>query len=169
MLLNTVDPSHAEGLVAKVYEGFTSQVGAIPVPLELLSASPRLFEQRVHGISTYRVHPTLRPVLLTTIRYLTARARGFQACIDFNARVLRQGGLSQEQVEGLRPETAPLEERERALLALAMRALTRPGEVDAAALDEVRALGWSDADILEAVAHGADLLTLGALVRAFAS
>jgi len=48
-----------------------------------------------------------------------------------------------------------LADKDKAMLLLVLKAVSTPEAVNAADLQKLRDLGWSDGDILDAVSHGA--------------
>ncbi len=168
MLLRTVEPGQATGTVQRVYAAF-DQAGEVPLPMQLLSASPGLQEQQLAAVNYYMSHPRLSLPLLAAIRYVAARLSCHDACVAFNGRLLQRMGMRQEEIEALVGPAAPaaLEEREAALLAFVRRALAEPGAVTADDVESLRNQGWVDGDILDAVAHGANLAAASVLHKAF--
>ncbi len=168
MLLQTVEPGQATGTVARVYAAF-DRAGEVPLPMRLLSASPGLQEQQLALVSYYMSHPRLGFALLAAIRYVAARLSCHDACAAFNGRLLERIGMSPDDIEALRRPGAPaaLEEREAALLAFVRQALTAPEAVTGDGVESLRRLGWIDGDILDALAHGANLMAASVLHKAF--
>lgn len=66
-------------------------------------------------------------------------------------------GLSPEQVAATRrnPADAPLPEKDKTMLLFVLRATSTPKAIDKADMDRLRAMGWNDSDIVDAVYHGA--------------
>jgi alkylhydroperoxidase family enzyme len=168
MLLRTVEPGQATGSVAKAYAAF-DQAGEVPLPIRLLSASPGLQERQLALVGYYMSHPRLGFALLTAIRYVAAELSSHDACVAFNRGLLTRVGMSSEEIASLaRGERAvALEEREAALLAFVRQALRAPQSVTAQEVEALRQLGWSDSDILDAVAHGTNIVAASALHKAF--
>ena len=57
MLVRTVEPGQATGAVAKVYAAF-DRAGAVPLPMQLLSASPGLQDRQFALLNYYLSHPS---------------------------------------------------------------------------------------------------------------
>lgn len=154
------------GKAAELFALFPPQLGA-PEPLRLLTASPGLLELQAGAIGYFGGHKALSLPLLAAIRYLAARRYEAPACVEFNGRLLRLAGLDEAGLEGLAadPGSAPLEPRERAMLAFVASALD--GAPAGSELDALRALGWADSDILDAVAHAGSMQMPALIVRTF--
>ncbi len=168
MLLRTVDPGQATGTVARMYAAF-DRVGEVPQPMQLLSASPGLQERQFALLGYYLSHPKLTTPLLAAIRYVAARLSCHDSCVAFNGGLLARMGMSAEEIEALAGGDGPiaLEEKEAELLAFVRKALAAPESVTAPELESLRRSGWSDGDVLDAVAHGANLVASSVLHKAF--
>ncbi len=154
------------GKAKELFAQFPPQLGA-PQPLKLMTASPGLLEVHAGVIGYFRGHKALSFPVLAAIRYLAARQFQAEACIDFNGRLLRLAGLSEAEMDALvkDPASAPFEPREQALLAFVVEALSVPPSD--AALDAMRGHGWTDADILDAMAQAANMQVPALLMRTF--
>ncbi len=168
MLLQTVEPGRATGKVARIYAAF-DRAGEVPLPMRLLSASPGLQEQQFQLLGYFMSHPHLGFPLLAAIRYVAARLSCHDACMAFNGTLLQRLGMSPAEVEALAEDgaCAALEDREAALLAFVRKALAAPEAVSAGDVATLRAMKWTDADLLDAVAHGANLIASSVLHKAF--
>jgi alkylhydroperoxidase family enzyme len=71
------------------------------------------------------------------------------------------------EIEALVSDDGPtaLDERERALLAFVRGALAAPERVTADQVESLRRLGFVDGDILDALAHGANIVAISSLLR----
>lgn len=167
-LLQTADPKKATGVVAEIFSHF-DKAGSVPKPLQLLSASPGLLERQFALIGYYMNHPHLSYGLLAAIRYVAAGVSCHDACLTFNAELLGRLGMGSDDLKALAEGRAPeaLEEREGALLLFVRKALTASSTVTRADIETLRGQGWTDGDILDAVAHGANLAASSTLFQAF--
>ncbi len=157
-LLQTVAPQQAEGEVAKVYGEIGQAMGFVPNAMQLYSISPSLLQNRWQNIGFYMQHPTLSFPLLAMVRMLVSQENDCEYCIGFNeAMLINKAGLTPEAVAATKrnPADAPLDEKDKAMLMLVLKATKAPKTVAKADLDGLRALGWKDSEILDAVHHGA--------------
>ncbi len=92
-LINTASLENAEGTIKEAYDMFMKNLGVIPRPLEMMSASPAIFDQQLQRIQYYTDHPTLSFALLSHIRYLVAHNLNYSFCMDFNKLMLKKQGL----------------------------------------------------------------------------
>lgn len=168
-LINTVQLEQAQGAVKEGYDMFMEKIGIIPKPIELLSASPALFELQLRRVHYYSQHPKLSFALLAHIRYLVAHNLSFHFCTDFNKYFLKKLGLEEEDLRRLEadPSQSLLEKNESAMLAFVVNAVKSPGSVTAEDIDRLRELGWQDSDIMDALAHGAGMIEHAVMGQVF--
>lgn len=168
-ILKTVAPDEASGVVKENYALF-DQLGTVPVPFQMFSASPDLQSLRVPTMRYYWEHPKLSAGLLAFIRMMVAEGLGYQYCLSFNRTVLKFMGIADDEQLAKAmadPSQLPLSESEAALLAFVLKAIKTPAQTSANDMEKLRKLGWSDGDILDACAHGADMMVHGTLFEAF--
>ena len=168
-LIKTVSPEKAEGIIKETYDMFMEKLGIIPKPLELMSASPAIFEQQLEKIRYYSNHPTLSFALLTHIRYLVAHHLGYPFCMDFNKYMLKKQGLEEEDIQKMEadPTKALLEEKETALLSFVVKAVKSPSSVNADEITRLKEMGWEDRDLVDALAHGVNMIDHSIMMEVF--
>jgi len=167
-LLETVDPDKAQGAVAEAYSIFKN-LGGVPIPLRLLSASPGIIERQAAMIGYFRNHPNLSPGLLAAIRYAVASKTGHLACEALNKDILGRMGVKDKEISGLADATGetPLEENEEALFRFVISTFENPASVTPEGLAALRERGWTDNDILDATFHATSMLASSVLFKAF--
>lgn len=169
-LLTTEKPGVASPAVAVQYDAITQVFGRVPNAFQLYSSSPGLLAQQWDSVRYYLNHPSLGAALLATIRMLVSQDNDCSYCVGFNESMLINWcGQTAEQVAATKADfrTAPLVARDKAMLALVLKAVATAHVVQAADLDHVRALGWTDGDIVDAVAHGARNVAADILFNTF--
>ena len=87
-IIQTVSPEAAEGKIKEIYDMMIQNVGIVPSPLQLASASPGIFNLYLESIKYFSEHPTLGFALLSTIRFLVAKHLNYVFCTDFNKKIL---------------------------------------------------------------------------------
>jgi alkylhydroperoxidase family enzyme len=159
-LLQTTPPEKAEGKLAELYAEVEQMFGRVPNNVRLLGVSPALLENQLQLIAHFMGHPTLSTPFLATIRLLVSKACHSPYCQNFNTGFLLQAGVTKEQIESMQvdPMQAPLDEKQKGLLLLVLKACDNPHSVTAEDVNRVRSLGWNDTDIMDAVAHGARMV-----------
>ena len=168
-LIQTVDPDRAEGQAREIYDFMQKNAGVVPAPLQLASTSPRMMDTVWQSIQYYSQHPTLGFGLLSRIRYLVAQQYDYVFCTGFNRNMLKMQGLSDEDIEKMEkdPLKAPLDDKDRAMVAFVMKAIKTPDAVEQPDVDKLREQGWADSDILDALAHGTNMIASSILMKTF--
>jgi alkylhydroperoxidase family enzyme len=168
-LIQTVKPDQASGQTKEIYDKMKEWTGAVPAPLQLASASPWMLNAAWQSIQYYSRHPRLGFALLSTIRYLVARQYDYVFCTGFNKQFLMMQGLSEEDVLKIEddPLQAPLDDKDRAMAAFVVKAIQAPDAVDKKDMDRLHELGWTDPDIMDAMAHGTNMVGSSILMKAF--
>jgi hypothetical protein len=168
-LIKTVPPEQAEGTIKEGYDMFLDNIGIIPKPMEMMSASPALFElglRRVHYLST---HPRLSFSLLAHIRYLVACNLDYRFCTDFNKHILKKQGLEESDIRKMEkdPSQSLLEPHESAMLVFVVKSVKAPATVTTDDIQGLKELGWEDCDIVDALAQGVSMIDHAIMMQVF--
>jgi len=168
-LINTVPPEKAEGIIKEGYDMFMKRVGIIPRPLEMLSASPDLFELQLRRTEYFSKHPKLSFSLLAHIRYLVAHNLNYGFCMDFNRHILKKQGIEEDDIRKMEldPSQSLLEENENAMLAFVVKAVKAPDSISAEEIRNLKGLGWEDRDIMDALAQGVSMVDHSVMMQVF--
>jgi len=168
-LLNIDIPAQDQMRVDAVLKAVEDAFGFVPDPLTMYSVSPTLLEMFAGTIGYFGQHPRLSQPLLALIRYLTSEQAGCQYCISLNENILLKLGWDIETIRATHTDvaSAPLEEKEKPLLQLALKAVSDPDGVTAADIDAARAQGWSERDVFDAVVAATNNRQLNLLLKTF--
>ena len=169
-IIQTVTSEQATGKVAEIYRQMEQAFGHVPNAMQMWSSSPTILEQQWQSIGYYMNHAALSFPLLTMVRMLVSQENHCDYCVGFNAAMLiNQCGLTPEQVNLTKqnPEQAPLNDKDKAMLLLVLKAVSTPNAVGADDLQKLRSLGWSDGDMLDAVMHGARNMAADVIFNTF--
>ncbi len=168
-LIQTVSPAKAEGEAKKIYDIMQKNIGMVPAPLELASASPWMMGMVWQSIQYYSQHPNLGFALLCIIRYLVAQQYNYAFCINFNKNFLKMQGMTEDDIQKIEndPLQAPLEDSEREMAAFVMKAIKTPDAVVKEDVDRLHDLGWKDSDIMDALAHATNMVGSSILMKTF--
>ncbi len=164
-----IAPENAEGLMKTVYDSFNDQLGAIPGPIKLFSASPDAWQVYMQYVDFIRNHKTLSAKMKTCLRYIIAKRNGFVSCTDFNAMLLKSQGVDDRIREAMvdNLELAPLSEKEKCLLSFTVATIEDPRNSDSQKLTELRNQGWSDSEVFDLTWHGTMMISVGIMAKAF--
>ncbi|RLC03931.1 MAG: hypothetical protein DRH90_09975 [Deltaproteobacteria bacterium] len=168
-LIQTINPEKAEGDVKEIYDALKTNIGVIPSPMELASASPWMMKTMWQSIQYFTRHPNLGFGLLSTIRYLVAEEYEYAFCINFNKNFLKMQGMSEEDIQKTAqdPSQAPLDDKDRAMVVFVMNAIKKPNAVTQADVDSLHSLGWEDGDILDAMSHATSMIGASIMMKTF--
>jgi alkylhydroperoxidase family enzyme len=168
-LIQVVDPQSAQGEIKEAFDFFEKTIGTIPAPMAMFSASPALFKMQLQSLTYFMQHPTLSFALLSSIRYLVAEQYDYRFCTGFNKSFLEKQGLSEEDIQKMSkdPESAPLDDKERAMLVFVVKAVKAPASMSSADMDRLHAAGWTDSDALDAMMHAATMIASSVLMKTF--
>ncbi|MFH0781226.1 MAG: hypothetical protein V2B20_04615 [Pseudomonadota bacterium] len=168
-LITPVAPENAEGIVKEGYEMFIKNVGTIPKPMQLLSASPALFELQLNRIRYFGKHPKLSFALLAHIRYLAAHTLDYPYCIDFNRQFLKKLGNDDDTIRAMEndPGKSMLEPHESAMLDFVICSMKKPGSITAADISKLKELGWEERDMVDALSQGVSMIDHAIMMQVF--
>lgn len=158
--IDLVTPEKAAGPIAEAYAQVSRVYGMVPPPMQLWAVSPNTFAIFGQAIAYYNTHPTMSQHLRRWTAFLVAREDDCRFCIDMNGGMLIELGVTPEELEaGVRnPDSIALPPKEKALLLLALKAVSAPKTVTPEEIQTAVALGNTERDILDAV-------TLATLIR----
>lgn len=169
-MIQTISPEKAGGKVAHIYGQIHEVIGRVPNGMQLFSSSPELLEQQWQNMGYYIQHPTLSFPLLAMVRMLVSQDNQCEYCVGMNENMLiNMAGLSVDQVMATKqnPQNAPLEEKDKAMLLFVLKATQNPKTVQSADLDQLKALGWTESEIMDAVFHGARNIAIDVVFNTF--
>ena len=168
-IIQTVTPEKAEGETKKIYDMMLQNIGVVPTPMQLVSISPAILNLSWDLLQYYSQHPNLGFALLSSIRFLVAEHLNYAFCTDFNKNILKKQGLSDEDIEEMikDPLNVPLEEKEQVMLDFVVKAIKSPDNVEQQDMDQLHDMGWTDRDILDALAHGTNMVGSSILMKTF--
>jgi len=168
-LLELTPPEKADGKLAELYAESEQFFGSVPNNVRMLGVSPAVLENQFDFAKYFFAHKTLSVPFLAMVRMLVSTASGSPYCQGLNSGMLRQQGITTEQIEKAKadPQKAPINDKEKALLLFVLAAIKEPHSVDAAQIDALKKLGWTDSDIFDALAHGSRSVATNILFDAF--
>lgn len=167
--ITTVKPEDAQGTVKEGYEMFMKNIGIIPKPMEMMSASPALFATQLQRIRYFSNHPNLSFALLAHIRYLAAHNLNYSFCLDFNGLVLKKLGLETDDIRKMEkdPSQSMLEDKEKAMLVFVVKSIKDPSSITDSDITRLRDLGWTDSDMIDALSQGVSMIDHSIMMQVF--
>jgi len=150
--------------------GIKQKLGHIPPHFELFATvSPIRFKMFIDEISYLSTHAHINPDFFTLLRYTVASDNGFMYCIELNREFLLAKGYTLGKLQKLEGtvKTLPLDEKHQALFDAVMIALYTPELFTVESIEALKILDWTDADIFDAVDHGAFLFRFSKVLKAY--
>ncbi len=143
--VDTIPEDDATGAAAEIYDEMRGQFGYLPNLVRVFSLRPEVYKGWLQLNGAIKA-PDLRRYELATLA--AARRLRSSYCALQHGKVLAQQFLSFEDVPAL-PEG--LDEADRAVMELAEKVVDDATSVTQADVDRLRALGLSDAEIVDVV------------------
>ncbi len=167
--INTVSPEEAEGIIKEGYDMFLKNIGLIPKPMEMISASPALFELQLKRIYYFAKHQKLSFALLAHIRYLVSHNLNYRYCTDLNKHILEKLGVGEDDMRKMEadPSQSMLEPNESAMLAFVIKSVKSPGSVTDGDFEKLKELGWEEKDMVDALAQGVSMIDHAIMMEVF--
>ena len=150
--------------------GIKQKLGHIPPHFEFFaSINPTRFKMFIDEINYLTTHPHIESDFFTFLRYAVASDNGFTYCINLNKSFLLAKGYTLDQLQALEgtKKVLPLDERHQALFDAVMKAIYEPESFTVEVINALKILDWTDADILDAVDHGAFLFRFAKVIKAY--
>ncbi len=169
-LITVQTEENASGDVARVYAEMQAAWQMVPNPMKLFSTQPALLRHRWEGFKIMGENQAVDMRFQTLIRMLVSKVHDCDYCVGLNEGMLiGMFEMDPEQVSSLKddPATAPIPEREVALLLFVLKAVSAPNSTTREEVEGLRELGWSDGDIFFATNYAADMVSTDILINAF--
>ncbi|MCX6279608.1 MAG: hypothetical protein NT004_16155 [Bacteroidetes bacterium] len=168
-LLNLIEKDNATGRIAEIYETMINNMGFIPNAFKVFSPSEHVLDMQFKNLGYFMHHKILSGKLLAFIRLLVSEQEQCAYCVGMNSGILFQYGVLPEALAEIKtdPSKAPLEANELALLLFVLKVVKNSNGIEQSDVDQLRNLGWNDAEILDATYHGATQIGADKIFNAF--
>ena len=169
-LIKTVSPEAAKGDVAEVYKEIKAEWEMVPNPIKLYSSNPEMLRHKWESYKMIGQHKTVDAKLQTIIRMLVSAQHDCKYCVGLNESMLiNMFKMDAGKVMAMKkdPASAPLPEKEKALLLFTLKAVHDSKSTSKEDIDTLHKLGWSDAEIFFATSYAAEMVATDILINAF--
>jgi len=169
-LINPQPPVADEEKVAGILKHIEENMGIVPDGLRLLGVSPVLLENMMGNVAYFMGHEELSQDLLWVIRYLNSEEVSCSFCISFAGGMLMNNlGKTADELQAAKenPDNAPLTDKEKILLKIALASCDSPEEVSSDDLQKARDAGYSERNIFDVVAAAVNNRAFTYLLRTF--
>jgi uncharacterized peroxidase-related enzyme len=149
--LHQVDPTQATGKARELFDTIQSRLGKIPNLMRVFANSPAAFEAYVNfsGALSRGVLPLK---LRESIALAVSEINGCGYCLSAHTLSSARAGLSQEDILAARRSIAT-DDKYDAALKLARAIALQRGHIASDDLQNARAAGLNDAEIVEIIQH----------------
>jgi uncharacterized peroxidase-related enzyme len=156
--INIVTTENANTEQKALLDAINSKLGMVPNFLKILANSPAALRAflGLHGIAG---EGTLDPQTRERIALGLAQQNACEYCLSAHSAIGRKAGLNAAEIEANRAGSSQ-DAKAAVAVKFARSLVENMGEVTSAEINEVRAAGYSDADIVEIITHaGMNVLT----------
>ena len=169
-LLHIPSEENAPDEVKKIFTEMKSMIGSVPNGMKLWSISPRALRAQWAGIKSIMSRPQEEQKLYAMIRYLASDENGCTYCIGLNSGMLMNYyGVTQDELIAMQkdPASAPLDEKNKALLLFAMKAIKNADSVNAEDIALLSTLGVSEEEMINIVLAASHMFVVNTLFKTF--
>ena len=169
-LISYTSVEQAKDDVKVVYTEIKAAFGIVPEPIKGLSLNPAMLRNTWEMYKIMGSNKNFSPKTTTMMRYLVAEANHCEYCVGFNkGMLLNIFKLSEDEINALQkdPNTANLDEKQKAMLLLMLKSTTHPSKVNQADIDALKKLGWSETDIMEGVKQATEMVATSLFIDTF--
>ena len=151
--VGVVSEEQASPSLQRHYEMLRQKFGFLPNYFQALGRRPELVEGHLALTAALEQSPDVPPALKEKVGLVVSGINSSSYCIAIHMELLRGMGVERPLGRKLvtNYQSAPVEAKEMALFRFADKLTVRPADVKQEDVDALRAVGWSDDAIVEAV------------------
>jgi len=169
-ILDIPTVENATGEIKEIFDEIQSAFGMVPNGIRLWSASPDALRGQWDHIKHRMSKDQENQKLHTIIRYLVSGESECAYCTGFNgAMLINHYGVTQDELIAMKdkPYTAPLNEKNKALLVFAMKAIKDANGITASDIDIIKQLGITEMEMFDIVHAASHMLVVNTLFKTF--
>ncbi|PRA80430.1 carboxymuconolactone decarboxylase family protein [Microbacterium sp. MYb66] len=144
-----IDRDTATGAVKEQFDQIAAAFGAVPAMFRAVANSPAALTSMWGAFGAYGVG-VLGPALGEQIAVAVADRNSCGYCLAAHTALGKKAGLSRDELSAAQSGESD-DPRTAALLAFVLKLVDERGQVSSADVDAVRAHGWEDGQIVEAI------------------
>lgn len=161
-----IDPDRATGLAAETFDEIKAHAGKVGNVWRALANNPRMLKAVWDRRQSVMEGDALPLVTKEAIALAVSEANDCKYCVTNHSATLSRLGESTERIEEIRKHKGR-DEAEQALLDFAVRVATDPHSLTDEDFERLRALGYSDDALMEAVGVATHYTALNRFLDAF--
>jgi len=169
-LLNIPTLENATGEVKDIFEEIQSTFGMVPNGIRQWSASPKSLKMQWDKIKTVMSKDKGEQKLYAIIRYLASGENNCEYCIGFNGSMLINNyGINHAELMAMQsdPSTASLDEKNKALLLFAMKAIKNADSIDSDDISALKQLDISEENMFDIVQAASHMYVVNTIFKTF--
>lgn len=169
-LLDIPKEENASEEVKAIFNEMKSMIGSVPNGMKLWSVNPRALKAQWSGMKSILSLPKEEQKLYTIIRYLASDKNACNYCIGLNAGMLiNYYGVTKDELISMQedPASAPLDERNKALLLFAMKSIKDADSVSEYDINLLKQLGISEEEMFNIVLAASHMFVVNTLFKTF--
>lgn len=149
--ITAVDPKQATGSARELLDGVQAKIGMTPNLMRGLAHSPAALKAYL-DFSGALAGGLLDPKLREQIALTVGAANGCEYCVSAHTAIGRKAGLSSDELAAARNGSSN-DPGSNTALKFARSVVNSRGNVDNGEIDELKAAGYTDGEIVEIVAN----------------
>ncbi len=169
-LLNIPTVENATGEVKEIFEEIQGIFGMVPNGISIWSTNPKALKAQWNHIKETMSKDHESQKLHTIIRYLVSEESNCTYCVGINSSMLmNKYAVSQDELTAMKndPSSAPLEQKNKALLVFAMKAIKNADAVNSEDINVLKNLGINETEIFDIVHAASHMLVVDTLFKTF--
>lgn len=167
--VTVVEENQAKGLIKETYEQFKKQMGVVPNVMKVLSTWTELFEANLKLFQVIMLSETKLPrQVKEMIAALVSKANQCDYCLSHHVDFMKQYGVKNSVAEKIKEDyhNAGLDEKTLKLLEYSEKVSKNAYKVTDRDFSNLKKLGWSEREIMEATAVVAQFNFINRIVDA---
>ena len=166
-LLKTITPEEATGNVAEIYKRYQDSLTKVPNVIQMYSTNPRFLEMMAEMLKYYSENQNFKPEFFFLMRVLIATKLNGKYCVRLNSTILKYLGYNETEIENVIKNTdnVKMEKRDKVLLDYTVKVATDSDNCTKDDLEKVKAEGWDDKEIFDAIFNAAVFSGLTNLIK----
>ncbi|MBM7557425.1 carboxymuconolactone decarboxylase family protein [Halanaerobacter jeridensis] len=148
-----VSEEEAEGLVEEIYGGIKKDFGGVPNLFKALAVKPGILKANLEKVKSIMMTGDLDRTLKEMVAVVVSEANGCDYCVGAHSAFLNQLGVKEETINEVLTDidSADISKKRKKILNFAVQSTTNPHQISDAEFNQIKELGFTDAEIVELV------------------
>jgi uncharacterized peroxidase-related enzyme len=148
-----VNEEEAKGLVKEIYGGIKKDFGGLPNLFKTLAVKPNILKANLEKVQSVMIEGDLDRTLKEMVAVVVSEANGCEYCVGAHSAFLSQLGVAEATINAVLEDidSADISEERKKILNFAVQSTTNPHQISDAKFNQIKELGFTDAEIVELV------------------